>query len=210
MLMRELPGTQTGELDTERWSDALRPAAVIHRQWAGRVDELLALGAHDRTLAALAPEIRATFEAVGLVVDDRTVSGLEGACDELSCGPLPQTLVHGDLHPWNVMVDGNELRIFDWSDACVSHPLFDLPTFLMRTDISARQRLLDAYLDEWSDVASRDELRRWYALAQPLAHVHHAISYLRISEALEPDDRWWFADAPKEWLDGAIESLAAA
>lgn len=211
MLMRELAGAQVGELDAERWGDALRPAATIHRHWAGRADELFQLGAQDHTLAALASEIRSTFEAVGLVVDERTASQLEESCDELSRGPLPQTLVHGDLHPWNVMADGNELRIFDWSDACVSHPLFDLPTFLIRrADVAARQPLLHAYLDEWSDVASRDELLRAYALAEPLAHVHHAITYLRISEALEPDDRWWFDDAPKRWLDRALESLAVA
>ena len=139
------------------------------------------------------------------------VAQLESRCEELDEGPLPQTLVHGDLHPWNVMVDGDELRIFDWSDACVSHPLFDLPTFLTRTDDpSAREKLLDAYLDVWSDIALRDELRAAYVLALPLAHVHHAISYLRITAALEPDDRWWFADVPRKWLDGAVALLEAA
>jgi len=211
MLMRELPGTQIGELDVAGWSDALRAAAGVHRAWSERTGELFALGAHDRRLAALAGEIGGTFEAVGLVGSDRVVSELESHCDELGEGPLPQTLVHGDLHPWNVMVDGDELRIFDWSDACVSHPLFDLPTFLTRADDpSARERLLDAYLDEWGDIASRDELRTMYALALPLAHVHHAISYLRISEALEPDDRWWFADEPRRWLAGAVALLEAA
>ncbi|MDQ3671439.1 MAG: aminoglycoside phosphotransferase family protein [Actinomycetota bacterium] len=211
MLMREVPGTLICDLDVERWSEALPSAAAIHLHWAGRADELFQLGATDRTLAALASEIRSTFEAVELVVDDRTASRLEEACEELSRGPLPQTLVHGDLHPWNVMADGNELRIFDWSDACVSHPSFDLPTFLIRrADVAARRALLDAYLDEWTSVASRDELLRAYALAEPLAHVHHAISYLQISEALEPDDRWWFDDAPKRWLDRALESLEAA
>ncbi len=207
MLMRELPGIEIGELDVERWSDGLRSAAVVHQHWAGRTDQLFALGAHDRTLPTLATEIGATFEAVGLAVDDRTVSRLEQACDELGRGSLPQTLVHGDLHPWNVMADGADLRIFDWSDACVSHPLFDLPTYTRRADISARPQLLDAYLGEWSDAASLDELRRTYALAEPLAHVHHAISYLRIHDALEPDDRWWFDDVPRQWLEGAIESL---
>jgi len=120
-------------------------------------------------------------------------------------------LVHGDLHPGNVMVDGDELRIFDWSDACVSHPFFDLPTFLTRaSDEVARELMLGAYLDAWTDLASLDALRAAYELALPLAHVHHAVSYLRINEALEPDDCWWFADEPKRWLAGAVELLDAA
>ena len=109
------------------------------------------------------------------------------------------------------MVVGDELRIFDWSDACVSHPLFDLPTFLQRAeDESARKSLLETYLRAWADLASLEELRAAYELARPLAHVHHAISYLRIGEALEPDDCWWFADEPKRWLAGAVELLDAA
>ncbi|MGI8861994.1 MAG: phosphotransferase family protein [Gaiellaceae bacterium] len=210
VLMRELRGTQIGELEVKEWSDALRAAAGVHRAWSGRTGELFALGAHDRRLAVLTVEIERTFEAVGLAGSDRAVSQLESRCEELGEGPLSQTLVHGDLHPWNAMVDGDDLRIFDWSDACVSHPLFDLPTFLQRADdLSARERLLDAYLDEWSDIASRDELRAAYALALPLAHVHHAISYLRITDALEPEDRWWFEDEPKRWLEGAVRLLDA-
>ncbi|MDQ3379157.1 MAG: aminoglycoside phosphotransferase family protein [Actinomycetota bacterium] len=208
MLMRELPGTQIGELEMREWSDALRAAAGVHRAWSGRTGDLFALGAQDRRLAVLTVEIEGAFEAVGLVGSDRAVSQLETRCEELGEGPLPQTLVHGDLHPWNVMVDGDDLRIFDWSDACVTHPLFDLPTFLQRADDeSARRSMLDAYLGAWADLASLDELRAAYQLALPLAHVHHAISYLRISEALEPDDRWWFEDEPRGWLTGAVELL---
>ena len=46
----------------------------------------------------------------------------------LAAGPLPETLVHGDFHPWNVQRDGDRLVIFDWSDACWGHPFFDVPT----------------------------------------------------------------------------------
>ena len=67
--------------------------------------------------------------------------------------------------------------------------------------------MLDAYFGVWADLASLEELRAAYELALPLAHVHHAISYRRINEALEPDDRWWFADEPRSWLAGAIELL---
>ncbi len=108
------------------------------------------------------------------------------------------------------MVDGTELRIFDWSDGCVSHPLFDLPTFLPRcNDASAREAMLDTYLGMWSDYGSPDELQSSYDLAHPLAYVHHAVSYIRILEALEPDDRWWFAEEPRRGVTGAIELLAA-
>jgi Ser/Thr protein kinase RdoA (MazF antagonist) len=159
---------------------------------------------------ALSREIAAALDAVGLSRAG-IAAELERRCAELARGPLPQTLVHGDLHPWNVMADGDRLRIFDWSDACVSHPLFDLPTFLQRCeDASARQAMLDAYLDAWADFGAPGILLAAYELAQPLACVHHAISYLRITEALEPNDRWLFADEPGRWLARATEFLEQA
>ncbi|MBA3432459.1 MAG: aminoglycoside phosphotransferase family protein [Actinobacteria bacterium] len=207
MLMRELRGSLLGELAHESWSGALVAAARIHQVWAGRERELFAVGAHDRTLATLEAEIGAAFDAAGLP-GARIVSELERRCTELTHGPLPQTLVHGDLHPGNVMVDGADSRIFDWSDACVSHPLFDLATFLPRCDdVTARETMLDAYLDTWSDYGSPGELRASYELAQPLAYVHHAISYRRITEALELDDRWWFAEEQTRGLSAATELL---
>jgi Ser/Thr protein kinase RdoA (MazF antagonist) len=208
MLMRELRGMQIGENGVERWGDAAAAIARIHRDWSARYDELLVLGAQDRTLAGLAAEIRPTFDAVEIASEEGVASELERRCEELALGPLPQTLVHGDFHPWNVMVDGDELRIFDWSDACISYPLFDLPTFLERAeDEGAREALLQTYLAAWRDVASADELRAAHELSLPLACIHHAVSYLRIDEALEPDDRWVFADAPRRWLAGAVDQL---
>jgi hypothetical protein len=210
LLMRELRGTPVGELDLERWNEALGVAATIQRDWACREEEPFALGAHDRTLAALESEIGAVFDAAGL---PRThVPELESRCTELARGPMPQTLVHGDLHPGNVMVDGVESpRIFDWSDACVSHPLFDLVTFLpWCKDAAAREAMLDTYLDTWSEYGSREELRATYYLAEPIAYVHHAISYRRITAALEPDDRWWFAEEPTRGLAVATELIDKA
>jgi hypothetical protein len=208
MLMRELRGRQIGDEGAERWNDAVAAIARIHRDWSHRDDELFALGAENRTLAGLASEIRPAFDAVEIASNGGMASELERRCEELALGPLPQTLVHGDFHPWNVMVDGEDLRIFDWSDACISYPLFDLPTFLERAeDEGAREALLQTYLAAWGDVASADELRAAHELSLPLACVHHAISYLRIDEALEPDDRWVFADAPRRWLGGAVDQL---
>ena len=41
-----------------------------------------------------------------------------------ACG-IPDTLSHGDLHPGNVAYDGREVRLFDWTDGCVTHPFLD-------------------------------------------------------------------------------------
>jgi Ser/Thr protein kinase RdoA (MazF antagonist) len=119
---------------------------------------------------------------------------------------VPETLVHGDLHPWNVMAADEKVSIFDWSDSCVSYPFFDLPTYLERTeDEHARAALLDAYLEVWSDTAPMGELRALAECAHPLALMHHSISYSRILDAMEPADRWWFDGEPTRLLLLAVE-----
>jgi phosphotransferase family enzyme len=165
LLMRELQGPVLGDLDRSRWPEAGPLLGEIHRAWSSRREEILALGADDRGLDTL-------------VVPDE----LRADLDRLHELGLPETLVHGDFHPWNV-VAGDRLVLYDWSDACLSHPLFDLLTYGWHADRSA---LLAAY-----GVSPET-----FAIAEPLACIHHAVSYERILEALEPADRWLFADVP--------------
>jgi Ser/Thr protein kinase RdoA (MazF antagonist) len=214
-LMRELRGTELGDLEVGRWSEGLRAIARIHLAWAEREAELFALGAHDRTLTSLARDIGDSLGAIDMPAADqsrlaRARPELERLLRDLVDSGLPHTLVHGDLHPWNVMVNGDGLRLFDWSDACVSYPLFDLPIFLERVDDEvARGSMLEAYLACWSDAIPARELERLYTLSRPLAEAHHAISYARINDALEPDDRWWFAEEPARRLRSALDRVEA-
>jgi len=211
MLMRELRGAPIGDQDVSRWGEGLRAAASIHKAWIGRDAELLSLGAHDRTLQALERDMAAGFDEVDLSSEDRqrleaSLPTFARASAELGAGAVPETLVHGDLHPWNVMARDEGVRVFDWSDSCVSYPLFDLPTYLERTDDEqARAVLLDAYLEAWSDAAPMGELRALAECAHPLALMHHSISYSRILEAMEPADRWWFDGEPARRLRLAVE-----
>ena len=211
MLMRELHGSPIGDQDVSRRGDGLRAVGRIHKAWIGRSAELLSPGVHDRTLQALERDLVGGFDAVELSSEHRprleaSLPTFARASAALGAGAVPETLVHGDLHPWNVMATDESVRIFDWSDACVSHPFFDLPTYLERTDEEqARSALLDAYLEVWSDTAPRGELLALAEYAHPLALMHHSISYVRILEAMEPSDRWWFEGEPARRLLLAVE-----
>jgi hypothetical protein len=123
--------------------------------------------------------------------------------------PLPDTLVHGDFHPGNAMFDGTRAAIFDWSDACVAHPLFDLHLFLFWTeDEDARSFLVDAYAEPWAGMVSADELRAALPHAAPLSCLHQAESYHAIHAACAPDDRWWFAGEEERWRERASAARA--
>lgn len=105
---------------------------------------------------------------------------------------------------------------FDWTDACVAHPFFDLVTLLIENtdhgerlpDVpSARERLIEAYLGEWSAYAPMDRLHKAWALAEPLGWLHQAISYQYLLRSLEPTWHWW---SPAGFLRGMLRALPDA
>ncbi len=148
--------------------------AGIQQSWLGRVDELVTLGLPVRSLTDLAAQVEAMTEDDVLLprmpADVRqwwlaSVPVLAESCrrlDEIGPGP---TLVHGDFHPWNVASGPATTRVFDWTDAAVSHPFVDLATYVFRTeDAAVRRRLVDAYVGAWAGVASEESLREAAAL----------------------------------------------
>jgi len=133
----------------------LRLFARMQIESSGRVDELLALGCVDRRLVWLAAQIRE------LLADDATLAGLEdrevatlralgpkleAACLDLSETGIPEALVHGDLHLSNVALLDGHYVFFDWTDAGVTHPFFDLIDVFREPDDSVREQLRGAYL----------------------------------------------------------------
>jgi aminoglycoside phosphotransferase (APT) family kinase protein len=153
MLMERLDGEEGGD-----HGDALRAIAAVHRAWVSRVDEALALGAHDRR------------------------------------GPstLPHTLIHGDLHPGNLLGG----TIIDWSDAAVANPLHDLNHYLCNAPEEQREELLDAYAEAWPEYDIHAEA----AACEAETYEYIAESYAGITEACAEDDHWWFADEEAGWL----------
>ena len=88
---------------------------------------------------------------------DRLVANLpwyRESIAQLQAGPVPETLVHGDFHPWNVHRDGDHLVIFDWSDAAITKPFVDVMTWAtwLAHDPRARDALWQSFGDVWADV----------------------------------------------------------
>jgi hypothetical protein len=130
-----------------------------------------------------------------------------GAQDRRVGSALPETLVHGDLNPGNFLLEDGHAVIFDWSDACVADPMFDVALLLFGIeDAAARAVLLDAYADARS--LPRPELRATFAASEANAYLHQAESYRAICDALASDDRWWFEDEEELWRGWASDVLA--
>jgi hypothetical protein len=191
-----------------QYDEPVRVLARLQQAWIGREEALFDAGCDDRrvaTLPAAIDELLASdFVRSGLTAEElirlaEFAKGLPDRIEELRACGVPETLIHGDFHAGNIAVEADEIVIYDWTDACVSHPFFDMPTFLPRDPVE-RAGLLETYLSEWQAFATADEIERAWELAEPLACIHHALSYKRILESVEPSLRWEFDSDVTFWL----------
>lgn len=162
-----------------------------------RNDELIAIGCGDRRIEGLASNLVAIIADedvhIRLTADEITrlqalVPTVERAVADLLAYPVPQTLLHGDFHAGNVAITDTGYVVFDWTDACICHPFFDLLTVVDSSDdpITPEQREIHiaAYLGEWEKAGfgSAETLRETCDLALRLAPLYHAVSYWRIDK----------------------------
>jgi hypothetical protein len=117
--------------------------------------------------------------------------------DRLGC---PETLLHGDLWPMNVMVyeNGREVRarLIDWDHAAVGPVSYDLSTFLYRFPESDRTAILRMYEQEvdcagWR-LPSAAELNVVFETAE-LARIANRVIWPALA-ARDADADWAFAE----------------
>jgi hypothetical protein len=219
-LMAPLAGRELGDDPSETWGRGLRRLAELQIAWAGHIDELLAAGAQARSLRALAARVEGmdeVFDALVRLEPDAwpawpdLAAGLIARIQGLGASPIASTLVHGDLHPGNVHVDGDEVLVFDWSDTAITHPFVDLAVFLHDLPTPAGRRdMIDAYLEPWSLGYERAALERAAHDALVVGAVYQAATYLDLVPALDPRDRWQYRNAAPRWLRSAIRPLEVA
>jgi hypothetical protein len=217
LLMDDHGGRDLGDQPVETWSSGLTAFGVVQRAWREDPSPLMAAGAPVRTLSALVDGLPAIVgkarsiarvDPADLDAFEDAIPALASTCRRLEAfGPGP-TLVHGDLHPWNIVAGSNGPIVYDWSDAAVSHPFLDLPVFIRRAkDPAARRAIRAAYLAPWSDPLPPIELAEAGDLALVAGSIYQVESYLAILESLDPEDRYDMAGAPGSWMRHALAML---
>ncbi len=179
------------------WTALLEEYAEMQIAAAPKASELLALGVPDRRLAHFS-ELLDHIEVVaqglgaggGFAGDEparlRTLRpALVARADRLAAFGLPETVEHDDLHDGNVLMSEGRPVIFDWGDACISHPFFSLRVALLSTkerfgladDAPVLSRLRDAYLRRWLGFAPMASLGEAFQLSRPLAILPRILSW---------------------------------
>ena len=139
---------------------------------------------------------------------------LADQCEELAAIGLPLTLQHNDLHQHNVFDVDGELRFFDFGDALLSDPLAALSVPLgglaHRLGCSIGdprvQRVADAALERWTDVAPSTALRAVLPAALRLGRLGRCESWIRCLASMNEAELGEYGDAASYWLE-AVATL---
>jgi len=212
-------GPTLGERDAG--VDALVAALVqygrVQRALAPHAEELVAIGVADMRPARMPERFAQALAAAG--GDDRLAAmaaTVAAWSERLAASPVPASLDHNDLHPWNILAGaGGVARYYDWGDSVVAHPFAAMlvPLGFVRRGLGATLedprflRARDAYLDVFADLAPRDELIATLELACRLAKIARALVWDRAirtaREQGEELEAW--SDAPRKTLEALLD-----
>ena len=212
LLMRDLGAVELGHQDEALWFEGVVALAGLQRECLGRTAEMTSLGLPTRSLAKLAELARAWSDDDAFLArmpdELRTrwqaaVPALLEDCQRLDeIGP-GSSVLHGDFHPWNVAFDSGRTRIFDWTDACVSHPFIDLATYVFRTkDRGVRRQLMDSYLASWQGLLPERELAEAGRLALVVGALNQVQTYRMLIPTLMSGDV--MANADVSWVERTL------
>lgn len=200
MLMDPLPG----DAAEPPLAEAVRAAVILARlqvAMVGHLPVLSAAGLPDRTLqpthAGLTAVVEDSVELPQLSSDERSdaksmLPWLLERMDAFAAVGLPYSLAHGDLHLGNVAVAGDDMTLYDWTDAAVSFPFFDAAHLAgsARADAAISAQVLAAYSDPWSEGYERGDVERMLEQAPLLNRAYQMISYEGIYRSREHDSLW--------------------
>ena len=192
----------------------------VQRALEPHVGELLEIGVADMRPAAMPARFEQALAAAGALVGEERLDHVAAMrdtvarwCERLADSPVPASLDHNDLHPWNVL---GGARYYDWGDSVVAHPFAAMlvPLGFVQRGLGAGlddprfTRARDAYLGVFADLAPHEELVDTLALACRVAKIARALTWERsLRSAREQDEEIdaYFASAPAETLASLVD-----
>jgi hypothetical protein len=195
----------SGDEFLRAWREVLPRYAQMQRAATQHVGEILGFGTPDhRAMPLVAGFAEAVADEPALSADrsDRITEDerralvelrpkLNDALGALAALGIEDTLQHDDLHHGNVLVHDGRAVVFDWGDACVSHPFLTLAVTLRFAAAATKYApdedpivaLRDAYLEPWSDRASTKELREAAELGRRIGEVSRTLTFYAVARA---------------------------
>lgn len=159
---------------------AIGSMAALQCATIGRTEDLLNAGAFDHSLPMLASHSEAVFvyledamgrqtsakvERIGIRRLRELAAVFEEACGRMDRLGLPDTILHGDMNPGNILVSGSHCQFIDWAEAYVGNPLITLQHLLLLNSmvepderVNLEQRVKEEYLTVFSQFCDASKL----------------------------------------------------
>ncbi|MGN6612931.1 MAG: phosphotransferase [Angustibacter sp.] len=214
MLLADLPGSDQWAAPLGRLGQMVRAVVDLQHDSTAWLVDLRATGLPDwrgpALVAALTtlcrrPDVRSQLTEAESAALDRLVDALPGLERALAACGLPDTLVHGDLHPGNWRHSPRGLVLLDWGDSGVGHPLLDGPAFLERVPAEHRSTVLAVWAERWQHHVPDADVVRAARVVEPLAALRQALIYQGFLDRIEPDEHPYHrADVP-HWIRTALD-----
>ena len=194
MLLEDFGDAPGDEAPLDQQSRMMQDFAFVQIDSSRRIEALLTAGCKDRRFDILRSQIEPLL-ADELVLDLLTSEEraqlrqieprLRELIAELEALSIPFAILHGDLHAGNVVPRESSFLYFDWTDAAVSHPFFDMIHIFLEEDEAKKSSLQEAYLLIWEEHFPKADVRRAWKLAGSLYGLYHAVSYQYITHGIE-------------------------
>jgi len=160
--------------------------------------------------AASRPETRATLTTTEGLALDRLLDGLPDRLAQVAACGLPDTVVHGDLHPGNWRGEGDRFTLLDWGDVGVGNPVVDMRAFVERLAGAALQaRTRERWVQHWSRAVPGSDAARAAWLMAPVAELAAAAVYQRFLDHVEQTERVYHDHDPVDRFRAAVAVKAA-
>lgn len=209
------------DCDLTHWHRVLPLYAGLQKDLAPHAGELLSLGAIDRRLTVLprlyddlmndTASLRLGEEGGLSPTEYAFLLGekdhLVELCGKLSSFRIPESLDHNDFHDGNITIRNGSYTLFDWGDACVTHPFFSMivvPRYVSdRLGIDETDprivMLQEHYLRPWLEYEADENLHRALGLAQCLGTICRALTWRQVITHLPPGYVLQYAEGVSGW-----------
>lgn len=182
-------------------ADGLKALAKLQMKLIPCVDSLIKIGVHDWRLSNLAEVYeelilsREKLLASVLWPDEikrlrNLRGGLNQLCYFISDLNIPETLEHGDLNDFNILIKDGNIIISDFGDSSISHPFISLVTFLRLREIYGMQigqyeSLRDTYLAEWLGYGTMGNIIEAFNLINIIEPIIKCLHFLRVIDCIK-------------------------
>ncbi|HEX4252375.1 MAG TPA: aminoglycoside phosphotransferase family protein [Pseudonocardia sp.] len=188
-----------------RWVAAQATLARHHERLPGQLSDGRGPAMRDRVAALLAGPLVPGAPGGLTAAESRAATDLlDGFAALDRCG-LPDTLVHGDLHPGNWRCPpGRPPVLLDLADAHLGNPVLDGLRLCGSLPEAGRAVAARAWVEAWRVWMPGADPARALAIGAPLAHLGYAALYQEFLDGIEASERVYHENDPAESVREAL------